>query len=452
MRSRLRAPATRARRLHTKPTRRSFRKLLHSQISHLPPPRVTPVNVYEDARKAPLWEQAFYTVWMFSIFMPIDAFQPIRFASIAGLLGMLIVHRAEVLPLLLKAWPLFLLPILATFSIFWTPYPADALRTAMLLLLTPTLLVVLAARLRAIEFLRVTMFAAWLGTLYTVPYFSTLADGGPYAQKNILAFHMMIVILVSLGTFLNEEEPLPLRLVALAFVPVAFVFQFIAGSATSLVFAVIGSALLIMVKVVWGSVSKVRHMRTTTLAFFAASSLVIAIAVLSIPNNTIVDDFLGLVGKDSSLTGRTAIWDAAERVSADHPWFGVGIEGFWNPLTGMAQTLNENDSKPFGTKHSFHSAFWEVRVHFGFVGLALFILAVIWAGLRTIGLWLRDGSVANSILLVMFAVIFISCFTESYASGVNSMMVYFLYYGGLAAFRVGERKFVGVGRLVEREV
>jgi len=218
------------------------------------------------------------------------------------------------------------------------------------------------------------------------------------------------------------------------------------------VFAVIGSALLIMVKVVWGSVSKVRHMRTTTLAFFAASSLVIAIAVLSIPNNTIVDDFLGLVGKDSSLTGRTAIWDAAERVSADHPWFGVGIEGFWNPLTGMAQTLNENDSKPFGTKHSFHSAFWEVRVHFGFVGLALFILAVIWAGLRTIGLWLRDGSVANSILLVMFAVIFISCFTESYASGVNSMMVYFLYYGGLAAFRVGERKFVGVGRLVEREV
>jgi exopolysaccharide production protein ExoQ len=191
-------------------------------------------------------------------------------------------------------------------------------------------------------------------------------------------------------------------------------------------------------------------MRSTALAFFAALALVVAVIVLSIPNNTMVDDFLALVGKDSSLTGRTAIWEAAERVSADHPWFGVGIEGFWNPMTGIAQTLNENDSKAFGTKLSFHSAFWEVRVHFGFVGLALFILAISWAGLRTIGLWLRDGSVSNSILLVMFTVIFISCFTESYASGVSSMMVYFLYFGGLAAFRVGERKFVGVGRLVER--
>jgi exopolysaccharide production protein ExoQ len=177
---------------------------------------------------------------------------------------------------------------------------------------------------------------------------------------------------------------------------------------------------------------------------------VIAILILSIPNNTMVDDFLALVGKDSSLTGRTAIWDAAERVSADHPWFGVGIEGFWNPLNGMAQTLNENDSKPFGTKLSFHSAFWEVRVHLGFVGLAFFVLSIAWAGLRTVGLWLRDGSVTNSILLVMFAVIFISAFTESYAAGTSSMMVYFLFFGGLAAFRIGERKFVGVGRLVER--
>jgi exopolysaccharide production protein ExoQ len=423
---------------------------MHSQISHVPPPRVTPVNVYEDARKAPVWEQAFYTVWMFSIFMPIDVFQPVRYACIAGLLGMLIVHRAEVLPLMLKAWPLFPLPILATFSVFWTPYPADALRTAILLLLTPTLLVVLAARLRTIEFLRVVMFAAWLGTLYSVPFFGTFADGGPYAQKNSLAFHMMIVILVSLGTFLNEEEPLPLRLIALVFVPVAFLFQYIAGSATSLVFAVVGSALLIMVKVVWGSVSQVRHMRSTTLALFAALALIVAIIVLSIPNNTMVQDFLALVGKDSSLTGRTAIWEAAERVSAEHPWFGVGIEGFWNPMTGIAQTLNENDSKAFGTKLSFHSSFWELRVHFGFVGLAFFILAVTWAGLRTVGLWLRDGSVSNSILLVMFTVIFISAFTESYASGTSSMMVYFLYFGGLAAFRMGERKFVGVGRLVER--
>ena len=50
----------------------------------------------------------------------------------------------------MKAWPLFTLPILACFSIFWTPYPGDAPKSATLFLLTPTLLVVLASRLRAV--------------------------------------------------------------------------------------------------------------------------------------------------------------------------------------------------------------------------------------------------------------------------------------------------------------
>ncbi|MBK8197866.1 MAG: O-antigen ligase family protein [Acidobacteria bacterium] len=424
--------------------------MLHTHPNPFMPPRVIPVNVYEEARRAPLWEQAFYTVWLFAVFMPIDAFQPIRYACIAGLLGILVVHYREVMPLMLKAWPLFPLPILAYFSIFWTPYPADALKSATLLFLTPTLLIVLAARLRAVEFLRLIMFAGWLGTLYTVPFFATLAEGGPYAQKNSLAFHMMLVILTSLGTFLNDEEPFPLRVIAIAFVPVAFLFQFLADSATSLVFAVGGSAVLIGVKLVWTGVSTVRHMRTTFLAFIAAVALVITLVVLSIPNNSIVDDFLSLVGKDSTFTGRTAIWNAAERVSAEHPWFGVGVEGFWNPMTGIAQTLNENDSKPFGTKLSFHSAFWETRVHFGWVGFGLFLLAIGWAGLRTANLWLRNGNLVNSTLLVMFVVIFISCFTESYASGTSNMMVYFLYFGGLAAFGIGERKFAGVARLVER--
>lgn len=422
----------------------------HSQISPSASPRVIPVNVYENARRAPVWEQAFYTIWMFSIFMPIDAFQPLRLVCIAGLLAMLAIYRGEIVPLLLKAWPLFPLPLFAALSVLWTPFPGDAPRGALLLLLTPVLLVVLAARLRTIEFLRVVMFAAWLGTLYCIPYYETLHIGEPYDGKNSLAFHMLITILVSLGTLLNEDEPVLIRLIAGAFIPVAFHFQYLAESATSLVFALVGSALLIMVKLVWTGASKVRHVRSAALAFLTAGALVVAMVLLSMPNTSFVLDFLGFVGKDTTLTGRTALWEAAERVSAENPWFGVGFDGFWNPATGIAQTLNENDYKPFGTALTFHNAFWEARVHFGLVGLALFILAMSWAGLRLIAFWLQDGSVTSSILLVMYTVIFISCFTESYALGPSSMMVYFLYIGGLASLRIGERKYVGVGRLVER--
>ena len=424
--------------------------MLQSHPGHFSPARVTPVNVYEEARKAPLWEQAFYTIWLFSIFLPIDAFQPIRYLCIVGLLSMLVLHAKDVLPLMRKAWPIFMLPIFVAFSLGWTLYPGAGTKTVLLVLLTPTLLVVLASRLRAAEFLRLIMIAGWFGTLYCIPFYATFAAGGPYAPKNIFAFHMMIVIVLSMGAVLNEEEHILLRLIAIAFIPVAFLFQLLADSATSLVFAVAGCAVLLAIKLVWGGVSRVRHMRTTMIALFIGAVLTLTLAVLSMPENSMFDDFLALVGKDSTFTGRTAIWNAAEIVSKQHPWIGVGVEGFWNPLTGLAQTLNENDSKPFGTKLSFHSAFWEVRVHFGYIGLALFLNAMAWSGLRTVGLWLKEGNLVNSTLLVMYIVIFTSCFTESYATGTTNMMVYFFYFGGLAAFQHGERKFLGVARLVER--
>ncbi len=424
--------------------------MLQSQIGPFSPARVTPVKVYQEAYTAPLWEKALYTLWLLSIFITDDMITPVRYLCIAGLLGVTVLYWKQVLPFMLKAWPLFLVPLFATLSIGWTPYPGNAMKTVMLLLLTPTLLVVVAARLRASEFLRLTMIAGWIYTVYSIPLLSVFASGGFYPVKNLFAFHMTIVALVSLGTFLDEDEHILFRLVAAVFVPIAFVFQYLADSATALVFAVLGCTVLIGVKLVWGNVSRVRHMRTLTMVFIFIVALTLSLIVLSLPDNSFVNDFLGLMGKDATLTGRTAFWDYAEMASDQHPWFGVGIEGFWNPATGIAQSLNAYDHKAPGTYHSFHSAFWEIRVHYGLVGLGMFIFGIAWAGLRTVNLWLKEGNLVTSTFLVLFIVVFVSCFTESYAARTTSMMIYFLYFGGLAAFGNGERRLLGVGRLVER--
>ncbi len=423
--------------------------MLQSQIGHFPPSRVTPVNVYAEANKAPLWEQAIYTGWLLFIFIPDAKFSPLRSLCMLGVLGVAVLYWKQVLPVMLKAWPLFLIPIMVALSYGWTPYPYAASKTIMLTALTPTLLIVLAARLRAQEFLRLTMFAGWLCTIYSIPLLSLFASGGNYAAKNIFAFQMTIVVLLSLSTFLDEKEYLPLRLAAAAFVPVAFLFQYYAGSATALVFAVAGCAVLFAVKFFWSNAARVRHMRTLSVGFILAIALTLALVVLSMPENSFVQDFLGLVGKDATLTGRTAFWEYAEMAAAEHPLFGVGVEGFWNPATGIAQSLNAYDHKDPGTYHSFHSAFWEIRVHYGLVGLGLFIFSIAWAGVRTIALWFKDGSLVNSTLMLLFIIVFVSCFTESYAARTTSMMIYFLYFGGLAAFMIGERRLLGTARLVE---
>jgi len=127
----------------------------------------------------------------------------------------------------------------------------------------------------------------------------------------------------------------------------------------------------------------------------------------------------------------------------DHPWLGVGVDGFWHYDTGLAQTLNENNFKDYGTKLTFHNAFLEVRVHLGWIGLALFILIVGWCTIRMGLFWLRNGSVENSGLLLITAVIVVSAFTESYLWGTFIVSVNLLYLAGIAPFQLHERQVVG---------
>ena len=384
--------------------------------------------------------------------MPLPELGLVRYLCIASLLGIFAWHNRETVPLALKSWPLFLVPIMTLLSIFWTPYPEKAVSTGILVLLTPIILITIAARMRAPDFLRVMMLGGTLAALYCIPYYATLPDGGPYAQKNVLAYQMMIVTLISFSVLLNEGENLLIRAVALVTAGLAFTFQMVADSATSMVLALLGMTFLIAVKFVWVNAARVAHLRLMIFGIVLTALLCIVLVIAMMPQNTLLADFLALVGKDATLTGRTDIWVAAELVAAQHPWIGVGAEGFWQPRTGIAQTLNELTHTDPGAKISFHSAFWEMRVHLGYIGLGCMLFAMGWSGLRTIGLWLKDGSMANSTLLLFFFIIFVSCFTESYAAGTFSPMVALLYFGGLAAFQVGERKFVGTARLVEKGV
>jgi exopolysaccharide production protein ExoQ len=366
------------------------------------------------------------------------------------MLGLFFWHARDTMPMLAKSWPLMLMPTLGLLSIFWSPYPADATRSGILLFLTPILLITIACRVRAPELLRVMMLGGALAALYCIPYWGTLPMGGPYAQKNILAYQMMVVALISLAVSLRSKEASMLRLIALASMALAFTLQLIADSATSLILFILGSVVLIGVKIVWDNAAKVAHLRTVVFSTIIVLALTVTLGILMMPQNTMLDDFLGLVGKDSTLTGRTDIWIGAAQAAAENPWFGVGLEGFWQPNTGLAQTLNELTHSDPGSSISFHSAFWEARVHLGLVGLGCFIFAMLWAGQRTIRLWLQDGGIVNSTLLLFYLIVFTSCFTESYAMGSFSPMVALVYFGALAKYGVGDRQFVGTAHLVEQ--
>src|SRR3990167_4823560 len=196
------------------PEGRSWTKaeiLMQSLFSIQPAQRTIPVKISAPALDATIWEQALLVVWFFSLSMPLPELGLVRYLCIASLLGIFAWHNRETVPLALKSWPLFLVPIMTLLSIFWTPYPEKAVSTGILVLLTPIILITIAARMRAPDFLRVMMLGGTLAALYCIPYYATLPDGGPYAQKNVLAYQMMIVTLISFSVLLNEGENLLIR-------------------------------------------------------------------------------------------------------------------------------------------------------------------------------------------------------------------------------------------------
>lgn len=406
------------------------------------------VNVYSVDKGAGLLEQAFVAFWMFIIFVPIEAFSPFRYLCILGFLGILAYDYKRLVPLMFRCWPLFIVAILGLISVGWAPYPSEAFRQAILFIISSFVAVVIGGHLTSQQALRVIMFAGMVATLVSIPHWQNFAYGGLYASKNYFALHMLFCMLPCLITVLNEKEPLPLRLLALPFVPICFVFIVMADSATSLVFAVLGGAGLIGIKFFWTPATKVRGLSVLVILFGIAVGLVLGLIVMNMPQNTLVASFLELVGKDATLTGRTGLWEGARLAAEEKPWFGLGLEGFWYYDSGAAQTLNENDFKDFGTKLTFHNVYLEVQVHLGYVGLAFFIIFMIWTSLRMLLLWFMDGSLVNSALLLIIAVNITMTFTESLLWGMFTAPVLIQSLAGIAAFRLFDPKLEGRAKVV----
>ena len=408
------------------------------------------VNLYSVDKGAGILEQAFVTFWMFIIYLPLDVFSPLRYLCIAGFIAIMAYDYKRLLPLMLKSWPLFAIAIMGLISVGWTPQPSGALRQGILLFLSSFVAVVVAGHLTTQQALRTIMFAGMATTIACIPYFGTFEYGGPYGSKNYFALHMLFCMLLSLITVLNEKESIFLRLLALPFIPVCFYFVFLANSATSLVFAVLGAAGLIGIKFLWSPTTKIRGLSMVVILSVVAVALLLALVVMNMPQNSFVEKFLALVGRDATLTGRTSLWEGARLAAQERPLTGLGLEGFWYYDSGAAQTLNENDFKPFGTKLTFHNVFWEVRVHLGLIGLAIFVFYLVWTSLRLLYLWFQDGSLVNSALVLLIAVNLTMSFTESLLWSTFTTPVFLQALAGIAAFRLYDKKLAGRARIVAR--
>jgi exopolysaccharide production protein ExoQ len=93
---------------------------------------------------------------------------------------------------------------------------------------------------------------------------------------------------------------------------------------------------------------------------------------------------LDSLGKDVTLTGRTWLWEWADREIAARPALGAGYQAFWQEGNWRAEEIWFHDEKIDKTGYHFHNTYLQVAVDLGLAGL-LVLLATLGAICARIG-------------------------------------------------------------------
>ncbi len=393
-----------------------------------------PAPITSARRPAPLWEQGLFTLWIFVILVPFERDALILYPLALFYSGTFYLRRARMVPLALQSWPVFLLPAIAVASMLWAPGSSSALRFGLMMTLTAMICVNVAYRLTLQQVVQSIFIACLVMVVLVTPELSGgFHNGGPFGEKNIFARRMLLGLLAALTIAYDRRSNGWLRLAAAATAPIAGYYMLIAESATALLIGVAGVGVLTGVWLFWGSAKGVRHLRSLLVVAAAAVALLGIFAIANTASGNLIEAGLNSVGKDTTLTGRTILWEEGLRVARERPLFGLGAEGYWQPRNGSAETLLELSYKPEGTKFSFHNSYLEIQIHFGLVGLGLLIISILWALSRNIVAWLRRQDLTQSFFLLFSGIVVATSMTESVIYSVFDINVMPFYISAIAA-------------------
>jgi exopolysaccharide production protein ExoQ len=295
-------------------------------------------------------------------------------------------------------------PLLCFLSAFWSPAPSVSLRTAIQLL---THLICALIAMRTISVLTLTR-GSIVGTvvvmLYSIVfghYSYDAMDGsysfvGSFASKNQLGLYASLGIVFSvLYAIVFRRRDIWLAGAGAAALLCAYCLM-ASQSATS----VITTAGLIAACIAYLPFGLLGP-SSRKLLFVGVVVVGLAIVVAGLQMGA-VDAILGLFGKDSTLTGRTYLWQQGIEAAHLNPILGMGYQGFWVQGFAKPEQLWDEFFITTRTGFHFHNTYIEVAVENGLVGLALLVFMLLRNVFGHLGAMLNRHNDPSSI--VLFAV------------------------------------------------
>ena len=167
-------------------------------------------------------------------------------------------------------------------------------------------------------------------------------------------------------------------------------------SATSLACFMAGSGLILVTSVSEiARKSSMVHLFTAALAFVAVAGVFFG-----------ATDVVQTLGRESTLTGRTALWNDVLRLTVD-PLFGAGFESFW-----LGGRLEEIWRLYWWHPNQAHNGYLEVFLNLGWTGVALLAL-VMASGYRNVVRSLSRNPEVGGLKLAYFVVALLYNLTEA---------------------------------------
>ncbi|MFO6448759.1 O-antigen ligase family protein [Erythrobacter sp. NE805] len=369
------------------------------------------------------------------------AFGPL--ASLVQLLalGAILAMRWRSLPgWLLPALPFLLLPLFAAASALWSEVPGVSARYGVQLLVTVVAGVVLGRALA----LRDLVLAVFVGLaiaclLGLASGRMGASDAGPVmigfaGSKNQMGYIALFWMAAALCVAASATyRPLARILAALAVVPAVFLTVQV-DSATALVSAVLLAALLAVLAVAaWLG-------RGGRLFALGAGALLAIPAVLALPLIERQAAILqtDVLGKDERLTGRTLLWEEADRLIAQRPVIGHGYKAIW--LGPAGKGLLARNRQRDGRAFHFHDTAREIMADLGIIGLVLFLVPLGLVALRTAVLLIAAVDAPRAFAAASLFLILLRLRTELViAPFMLDTVLLYAVLAALAAMPLGER-------------
>lgn len=345
--------------------------------------------------------------------------------------------------------------VFACLSVFWSAAPGMTARTG-IQYLSHVICALVAMRTIDIRTLVhgalagvgiVLIYSLLFGVYHLDPLDGTFSFVGAFASKNQLGFY------ASLGIYFAFIAPVALgeRRLWLGVAGVVGLISayslFASQSATSVLTAVAIVGCWLGMRAV-GMLSP-GHRK----GLFLAAVVVGGVTAIAAVYGGGVDLVLGLFGKDSTLTGRTYLWQQGIGAALSSPFVGVGYQAYWVQGFSEPERLWEEFFIATRSGFHFHNTFIEAMVETGAIGLVLLctvLLVTVFGHIKR--LLAYDHHTESSVLFGVAMLLFVRAFVEIDIMNPYHVGSFLLYFAaGKLTIRQG-RRVVSERRLAEGRV